>query len=61
MSSGSAWDIYVRSIFKMLGCHEREMTQLRSQQARQSLLLQKDAPQRASTPSGESAGVLSVM
>jgi hypothetical protein len=45
------------AVFKILGCHERETTQLRSQQARQNLLLQKGAPQRASTPCGESAGV----
>jgi hypothetical protein len=48
----------VRNIFTILGCHEREKTQLRSQQARQNLLLQKSAPQTKSKhPSRESTGV----
>jgi hypothetical protein len=38
----------VRNIFKILACHEREMTQLRSQQARLNLLLQKGAQQTKS-------------
>jgi hypothetical protein len=38
----------VRNIFKILGCYEREMIQLRNQQAKQNLLLQKGAPQTKS-------------
>jgi hypothetical protein len=38
----------VRNIFNILECHEREMTQLRSQQARQNLVLQKGVPQTKS-------------
>jgi hypothetical protein len=42
----------VRNIFKILGCHKRETTQFRSQQARKNVLLQKDAPQAKSKHTG---------
>jgi hypothetical protein len=38
----------VRNIFKILGCRERKTTQLRTQQTRQNLLLQKGVPQKKS-------------
>jgi hypothetical protein len=44
---------YVRNVFKILGYHQRERTQLRSQQARQNLLPQKGAPQTNSKHTGQ--------
>jgi hypothetical protein len=41
------------NIFKILGYHEREPIQLRSQQARQNLLLRKGAPQTNSKHTGQ--------